>query len=415
MQRTSLGKVALIVVWLAILAVGVIGLGQRMSSGRELTNFGSYVPWGLWVSAYIYFIGLSAGAFLLSSLVYVFRIEALRQVGRLALWTAATTLLMALIIIWMDLGHPFRAWEVMIRPNFNSMMAWMVWLYSGYFILILAELWFEMRCDLAALAEKGTALSPLYRLLSLGWRCPKDATELEACHAHSTKVLWVLGSIGVPLAIAFHGGVGALFATLSARPYWHSSLFPILFLTGALVSGGALLLAIVAMSSRKDDAGAQRLIGLLSKIVLGLLLLDLMLEWAETSIPLWYGVGHDVGVFQAILFGKYWYVFWIFHLGLGTIIPLVLLLTKPRARWACITAGLLIATTFLAVRLNLVIPGQITPQLEGLREAYVDPRLRFDYAPSLFEWSVVAFVIALGWALFHVGRRILPLNKACNT
>lgn len=33
------------------------------------------------------------------------------------------------------------------------------------------------------------------------------------------KVLRILGTIGVPLAVAFHGSVGALFGVVGARPY----------------------------------------------------------------------------------------------------------------------------------------------------------------------------------------------------
>ncbi len=55
--------------------VGGIGLMETFSHPGISMNTGSYVSWGLAVSSYIYFIGLSVGAFLLSSLVYVFRIK----------------------------------------------------------------------------------------------------------------------------------------------------------------------------------------------------------------------------------------------------------------------------------------------------------------------------------------------------
>jgi len=403
------------VVWIALLVWGLTGVGQRLFGGRELANYGSYVPWGLWVSSYIYFIGLSAGAFLLSSLIYVFHIKALKPIGRLALFTAALTLLMALLSIWFDLGHMWRFYEVFTRPNFSSMMAWMVWLYSAYFLLILAELWFELRCDLARLADRGGPLAPVYRVLALGWKCPSDPQRLQACHLQSERVMRVLGSLGVPLAIAFHGGVGALFATLPARPYWHSAIYPIMFLTGALVSGGALILALTAMSRVVTGEEKRRILTTLSKLVLGLLLFDLILEWAEFSIPMWYGVGHEYELLQEVLFGQYWYVFWIFHILLGSAIPIVLLLTRPGRPLAAGLAGGLIALTFLAVRLNIVIPGLITPQLEGLQSAYVDNRLRFEYVPSLFEWSVVAFVVALALGLFMLGARYLPLRQNAAT
>ncbi|RMG06505.1 MAG: hypothetical protein D6731_25650 [Planctomycetota bacterium] len=403
-------KTCLWAAWIVLAAVAAYGLGERAVAGKELANYGSYVPWGLWVSTYIYFIGLSAGAFLLSSMVYVFGVKSLARVGRLALFTAAVTLGMALFSIWMDLGHMWRAYEVLTRPNFHSMMAWMVWLYTGYFLLILAELWFELRCDLATRAAAGGALAPLYRLLSLGWTCPTDAAELQACHQQSLRVLRRLGALGIPLAIAFHGGVGALFATLSARPYWHSGLFPILFLTGALVSGGALLLCLVSLLGAGGSEREQKELRVfLARLVLVLLVFDVILEWAEVSIPLWYGVGSEVGLWKEILFGHYGYVFWVFHLGLGVVVPLALLLKGQASRFATGLAGLLVATTFLAVRLNIVIPPQTEPHLRGLAEAYSDARLRFEYVPSLFEWAVVAAVVAAGMAVFWLGLRLLPL------
>ena len=407
---TRLLKTLGIVIWIVLFAWGLGGVYHRFFGGRELANYGSYVPWGLWVSSYIYFIGLSAGAFLLSSLIYVFNVKALKKVGRMALFVAALTLMMALLSIWFDLGHMWRSYEVFTRPNFHSMMTWMVWLYTAYFLLILAELYFELRCDLSVLASRGGMLTPLYRLLSLGWKCPEDDEGLSECKCKSDRIMRILGSMGIPLAIAFHGGVGALFATLSARPYWHSALFPVLFLTGALVSGGGLILILIASTNIVISEEKVQILRTLGKMVLGLLVFDLVLEWAEFSIPMWYGVGHEHDLLMEVLFGQYWFVFWIFHILLGSAIPAFLLITKPKNPYAVGAAGGLIALTFLAVRLNLVIPGLITPQLEGLQNAYVDSRLRFEYFPSLFEWSVVAFIVALAFGLFILGSRILPLR-----
>ena len=125
---------------------------------------------------------------------------------------------------------------------------------------------------------------------------------------------------------------------------------------------------------------------------------------------MWYGIGPEHDLLMEVLFGQYWYVFWIFHIALGSVIPIILLIRRPSNPIAAATAGGLIALTFLSVRLNLVIPGLITPQLEGLQSAYVDYRLRFEYIPSAFEWSVVAFIVTLAIGLFVIGNRILPLR-----
>src|SRR3989337_1787287 len=92
--------------------VGLVPLGIalfiRFTTGHEEANYGSIVPWGLWVAQYIYFVGLSAGAFLLSSLVYVFGVSRFEPIGRLAVFTAIASLLLALFTIWMDIGHMER-------------------------------------------------------------------------------------------------------------------------------------------------------------------------------------------------------------------------------------------------------------------------------------------------------------------
>jgi Ni/Fe-hydrogenase subunit HybB-like protein len=400
--------IGLLLVW------GLSGVVLRFTQGHALANYGSYVPWGLWVSGYIYFVGLSAGAFLLSSMVYVFGVESLRRVARPALLLAAVTLAMALLCIWFDLGHQWRAYEVFTRPNFSSIMAWMVWLYTAYFILILVELWYEVRVDVSELARSRGRLAPVYRILLFGWSAPAEGKRLETARERSRKKLRILGAIGIPLAIAFHGGVGALFATLTARPYWHSALYPVLFLTGALVSGGALLLAVAAFTRAGDGEDGRRARWFLRRLVAGLLAFDLILEWAEISVPSWYRIGEDFELLKVILFGDFWYVFWIFHILLGAVIPMWLLLGKA-GRSAAGYAGVLVATTFLAVRLNLVIPGLVTPRIAGIQDAYVDHRLLFSYVPSMFEWSVMGFVVALGITLFLIGRWLLPLAEKSTT
>jgi len=381
-------SILLWLLWAAVAVFGAIGVVQRVVDGERLAAYSSYIPWGMWVAAYIYFIGLSAGAFLLSSMVYVFGVHQLERIAKLSLFTAAITLIMALISILFDLGHMERFYEVFTRPQFHSMMAWMVWLYTAYFVVLLAELFVAVRADRPELSPEQRARSQ--------WR------------------LRILGTVGVPLAIAFHGGVGALFGTVVAREYWHTALFPILFLVGALVSGGAAMTFIVAMFWPERDQGWRDVMSLLSKLVVGLVLFDFLLEWAEYSIPAWYQVGSEFNLIHDILFGPYWYVFWIIHLLFGVVIPVALLGFSRRPLLQGLGAGL-VAVTFFAIRLDLVIPGLVTPELQGLQTAYSDVignRLTYVYTPSLFEWQVTAGVVALGVALFYIGFRYLPLTRA---
>ncbi len=395
-------------VTLVMLVVGAVGWYWRVTAGHQMANYGELIVWGLWVAMYIYFIGLSAGAFLISALVYAFGVERFRPIARLALFTALIALLMALLHIWFDLGHMARFYEVYTRPHIYSMMAWMVWLYTSYFVLLLFEFWYETRQDFIRWGKKPGLTGWLSRLLAFG------SKELSPeSRKRDMKVVKVLGSIGVPLAIMFHGGVGALFGVISARPAWHSGLFPLLFLVSALVSGGGLLTAIYAFIAPNRGTPEHRsLVSDLGKLVLGLVLLDIIFTFAEYSIALYGSIPGDVAPLIQVMTGPFWYVFWIGQVGLGMVVPLLLLTiksTKNNVFWVGL-AGLSIVVAFVGVRLNIVIPPLSIPELNGLVQAVPSPRMTTQYVPSTMEWFLSIGIVGLGMALYALGYSLLPVK-----
>lgn len=401
--------------WLAALAVGLVGVAQRLLTGHELSNYTSSIPWGLWIAAYVYFVGLSAGAFLLSSMIYVFGLRRLEPIGKLALFTALVSLMAALLTIWLDLGHMERFYFVFTRGNAGSMMAWIVWLYTAYFVLLTVELWFAMRGDLMEVAGEPGLRGRFASLLlgrfreAFGERQVLPLSEPYS-RASDMRMVRLLGAMGVPLAIAFHGGVGALFGVVGARAFWNAPLVPLLFIVGALVSGGGLLTFITAFFW--PDRGSEKhrdMVIYLGQITLGLLAVYLIMVWAEYSITFYADIPAESEVLYQVLGGPYPWVFWVFQVGLGAVVPIAMMTMRPRSvPWVGI-AAFLIAATFLATRLNIVIPGLIEPQLVGLDTAYVESRLSYDYFPSLMEWFVLIFVGAFTTGLFYAGFRALPL------
>jgi len=391
------------IVGAVLFAVGLVGWYDRLAYGHLNANYGSVVTWGLWVAAYIYFIGLSAGAFLISSLVYVFGMKRFERIGRLAVFTAVITLFLALLSIWADIGHMSRAWHVMVYANFKSPMAWMIWLYSAYFLLLIAEMWFLLRADMVIGVGASGVKGGVYRLLALGSR-DLSASAL----ARDRRAVRVLATIGVPVAIMFHGGVGALFGVVAARPYWHSGMFPILFLVSALASGGALLMVITAIFQDGWRANRETLLAL-GQLVLGLLLLDVLFQISEMLVAFYGGIPSHLTGFKLAMVGPFWWVFWVWQLVLGTLIPIVLLSapTRKDPRWASF-AGLLIAAGFLGVRLNIVIPGLAAEEIKGLSTAIASVRMTTNYVPSASEWLVTFGIVGLGLLLFGFGELLLP-------
>jgi len=337
--------------------------------------------------------------------------------GCLALFMALVSLIAALLTIWLDIGHMERFYEVFTRGNPQSMMAWMVWLYTAYTILLTIEFWFAMRGDLVEWSSEPGLRGRLASLLTgkfgdaFGSR-PAVSVSRRYDNTRDMRVVRTLGAIGVPLAIAFHGGVGALFGVVGARGFWNAPIYPLLFIAGALVSGGGLLTFIVAFLWPDRDSEQHRdMVGLLGRITLGMLAVYLVMVWAEYSITWYADIPAESRPLYQVLGGPYPWVFWVFQVALGAVVPIVILSLRPRSiPWVGIGA-FLIAACFLATRLNVVIPGLVEPQLKGLDTAYVDGRLSYDYFPSVMEWLVLIFVGALGIGIFLAGLFALPLVR----
>jgi len=396
-------KIAFWVSGIVLILAGAWAWYDRWANADQHTNYGSLVPWGLWVAVYIYFIGLSAGAFLVSSLVYVFQVKRFENIGRLALFTAVVTLLLALLSISADLGHTFRAWHVLVYPNFASPMAWMIWLYTAYFVLVVLELWFVLRHDLVVGATAGDARAKLYRILAFGSKDDSSATL-----ASDRQIVRILATIGVPLAIMFHGGVGSLFGVISARPGWHGGLFPILFLVSALASGGALLVVVSAIFQDGLRRNRETILAL-GTLVLGLLLLDLLFQVSEAVVGFYGNEPGKIENLKLIYSGPYWGVFWFWQIGVGTLIPLAILALPSRKDPRLVAvASALIAAGFLAVRLNIVIPGLANEQVKGLSDAFTSSRVTTDYTPSAMEWLFSLGIVGIGMVLFGIGEWFLP-------
>ncbi len=366
-----------------LFVIGIIGVSNRLINGHRATNYGSYIPWGLWIASYIWLIGLSAGAFLMSTMTYVFKVKSVQSVGKLALLLAIATLAGAMLSVWFDLGHMWRAWRLILHTHLTSMMGWMAVLYGSYIVLLIIELFIAIKMDLVNSTDTKKTLK---------------------------TVLTILGSIGIPLAFAFHGGVGGVFAAISSRAYWHSPLTPVYFLAGAFLSGGALFAFIAAIyAPNKQSPEFIEMMSFIGKVVLGFLVLDTIFEISEIYVGLFTATPDETPVLMAILSGHYWYAFWIVHVLFGIVIPAYLLIAKPRSVTAIAVAGLLIAITFLAVRLNIVIPGLILPEINGLSHAFVNSRLTYHYIPSAMEWEVELFIVSIAMAIFMIGKAVLPI------
>jgi len=121
----------------------------------------------------------------------------------------------------------------------------------------------------------------------------------------------------------------------------------------------------------------------------------------------------NVDAVNQVLFGKYWWAFWILQILIGSLIPLIVLVQPKLARhnaWAG-WMGLLLLAGYAVARGLIIFPGLSVPELEQLTSSFGGPHLTFDYFPSLMEWAVTLGTIGLAVLGFLLGTDYLPLYQ----
>ena len=357
-----------------LLVLGLYGFITRLFIGERDVNYGSYVVWGLWVAMYLFFAGLSTGSFMIATLEYLFGVKLFKGTGKAALWGALVTMPAALATIGMDLGHMERIWKVYLMPNFGSLLAQMVWGYSLFLPVILLSLWLVFR------KPESRWVKPLF-------------------------------AFGLFMAFLLSGGVGALLGVNASRPFWHVGLLPAQFPVFSLATGAAFMLLVLGWFAPKNDERLPQQLWVLSIGTVALAAIKLYFLWADFSQSVYGGMPDNVAAVDEVLYGRYWWAFWFLQIGLGTVLPIVVLLQPKLAKngtWAG-AMGFLVLLGFVVARANIVFPALTVPELEGLATAFTGPHLNFDYFPSLMEWSVVLGVVGASTLAFLIGNDRLSL------
>ena len=367
------------------------------------------IHWGLLIVVYPYVTGLVAGAFILASLVKVFRITEVQPVYRLALLTALAFLLVAPMPLLMHLGRPERFYEILLTPNPTSAMAMFGFVYAWYLMgVLLLEIWFEYRRDLIVLGQREQSpLRWVHRALSL---FSKDVSP-EAL-AFDRKAIRAITIIGIPSAFLLHGYVGFIFGSVKANPWWGSVLMPIVFLMSAIVSGIAmvLLLYMILTSLRREPIDMACLDTVASYLFYAVIV-DFSLE-ALDFIHRLYQSEESVKILGHLITHKLFMSLFVLQILLGMFIPLAMLVFAKSKRAGddfrkllYFTAAILIQIGIFSTRWNVVIGGQLfSKSFRGL--------MAYKMEVTGIEGLLVALaLLILPFFILAVLVRILPTKR----
>mgnify|MGYP001772862747 FL=1 len=387
-----------------IVLVGAIAWALEIEYGLILTNMRDVVSWGLYISTFAWFVGVSAGGLILSSSAAIFKIESWKKLSKVASFVSAVVIAAAALIIMPDLGRPDRILNLIIYAHTFSPLIWDFSIITTYFIISVVELWLLISSDKF-----------------------KRAGNEQAAKKRERYAVG-LAFIALPVAIFTHSVTAWIFGLQLARPWWNTALLAPAFVASALVSGLALVLLVLEVNGKlklvnislEDRTKAQ-----FSKLLVVFILVDLYLLFSEYLTITWPGVPDELAGLYTMFFGPYWYIGW----GQWVLALLaVAILAKPSWRTsdkAITVASVLALVEVFFYRLNLIVPGFVHPLIEyppgiaiggGISASYALAGYSFQivgqYFPSPIEWEITAGFLAGVALIILLGLRYLPLGSS---
>jgi Ni/Fe-hydrogenase subunit HybB-like protein len=358
--------------------------------------------WSVLIVLYPYITGLVAGAFILASLVRVFRVQAVAPTYRLALLTALAFLLVAPLPLQFHLGHPERSPEMYFTPHATSAMAMFGYVYLWYLMAVLVfEIWLDYRREIVLRSQQTKGLLRLiYKVMTLG------SSNISERSLHiDERVGWIVTLIGIPSAFLLHGYVGFIFGSIKANPWWSSPLMPVVFIFSAMVSGIAgVMLLYMALTKLRKQAIDMRCVDTIAMYMFYIFIIDFSLEMLDLVHRI-YEADESFRSLNFMVHTKLFFSQIVLQIILGTLLPLFLLfltqvvkLTETVRKRIYVFCGSLILISVFAMRWNVVIGGQLfsksflgytTYKMDLVTKEGLLVAIGFLILPLLFLWALV--------------------------
>jgi c(7)-type cytochrome triheme protein len=348
-----------------VLAAGLYSTVLRFTGGLGAsTALTDRFPWGLWIGFDVLCgVALAGGGFTISAVVYIFNIERFKPIIRPTILTAFLGYSLVIVALLFDLGQPYRIWHPLVMWNPHSVMfevAWCVMLYTTVLALEFSPI----------LLERLKLEKPLKII-------------------HSVTIPLVI--IGVILSMLHQSSLGSLYLIVPEKlyPLWYSPLLPIFFFVSAIALGCAMTIFESFLSFRVFKKRLELdLLSEIGKILVVVLGVYLVLKIQDLT-----GRGALGLAFQPSYEGR----MFLAEILLGVIAPIVLLVV-PRIRTndlGLFISAFMVVLGFIMNRLNVSITGM---------EASLG-----SYFPSWTELSVTIMIVALGFVVFGLAVKYLPV------
>jgi Ni/Fe-hydrogenase subunit HybB-like protein len=352
-------------VLLVFLAAGAYSTWIRFRYGLGAsTNLSDQFPWGLWVGFDVLCgVMLAAGGFTLTAAVHIFNIKKLHPIVRPTVLTAFLGYILVSVALLFDLGRPYRIWHPLIMRNPHSVMfevAMCVMLYT-------------------------TVLSLEFAPIVL------EHFKLHKPLAILSKISIVIVIFGVILSTLHQSSLGTVYLIMPNKlhPFWYSPILPAFFFLSAIAVGLAMTIFESSMSSKYFGRALElSILQTLGRVLVVVLAVYSILRFEDLY--------HRHMLAQIFVNGYEQRLFWVEAFLI--LCPLVLLMIKKvrMSPQGLYLSAVMVVLGFIANRLNVSITG-------------IEWSAGLHYIPKWTELAITGAIIAVGFALFGLAAKYLPI------
>lgn len=355
----------------AIIGVGFIFYTRQFREGLMITGMSRDVSWGFYIGQLTYFVGVAASGVMVVLPYYLHDYKAFGRMTILGEFMAVASIIVCLLFVLADLGKLQRFLNLMMYPNFTSILVYDAFVLNVYMLLNLI----------------------------IGW----NVLSAERKGVSYQKWVKVLAYISIPWAFSIHTVTAFLYAGLPGRHFWLSAIMAARFLASAFCSGPSLLLllCLIVRKFSKFDPGRNQM-QTLSKIIAYAMIFNMFFLGLELFTAFYSQIpGHTITwkyLYAGLTENGHYFgrmVPWMWTSVFFAVVALVLLIVPATRRnetiliVACISV---IIATWIDKGFGLIIGGFVPNTFDTVTEYWPT---RPEFLISIMIWSIGLLILTV--------------------
>ncbi len=241
-KTTSKFEFIWIVFLVSLVGFGLVAFIYTEMKGHIVTGMRDNVVWGVYISNFIFFMGLGYSGALLAGTLRLLRVKWRSSLMRIIELTILISVLIGPLYILLCIGRLDRLQNLIIHGRIQSPITWDVLAVITFIIASFIFLYLAVIRDFAILRDFAEIKSKwrirLYKILSLNYK------DTPTQHKDINTALDIMAALIIPISILLSTILSWIFG-MTLRPGWNSTIFGPYFVFASLYSGTALIIVIM--------------------------------------------------------------------------------------------------------------------------------------------------------------------------